>query len=434
MADSTLQKSSQGILLLKQAGMFLLYNLSIHLYTGFIKTASLVNQKAKKWVSGRKDWQKHLKNAIQQEHKYIWFHASSLGEFEQGRPVIEEFRSNYPQYKIVLTFFSPSGFEVRKNYTGADYVCYLPADTSHNARKFIEIVNPAMAFFIKYEFWFNYIQVLHKKNIPIFFFSVKFRPGQHFFKWYGGWFRKMLKKISWIFVQDENSKKLLLSIGLKKCSVSGDTRFDRVLSVSSQKKAFPLIELFCRNKDIMVAGSTWPPDEDMMVHIINKFTGRFKFIIAPHEINMERISFFQKMLKATSLKFSEANEQNIKTADVLIIDSIGILLHLYQYARFAYIGGGFGKNVHNILEAATFGVPVVFGPNYHKFQEAIDLIKLEGAFPVNNYEGFEQIVSKLSIDDNFRKKCSEICRNFVVNNAGATSIIMEKIADYFNEN
>ncbi len=431
MAYSSLQKSSQRILLLKQAGMFFLYNFSIYLYTACIKIASLFNRKAKKWVSGRKNWQKQLKNSIQNENKYVWFHASSLGEFEQGRPVIEEFRFKYPQYKILLTFFSPSGFEVRKNYVGADHVCYLPADINRNARNFIDTVNPALVFFIKYEFWFNYIQVLHQKNIPIFFFSVKFRPGQHFFKWYGGWFRKMLKKINWIFVQDENSEKLLQSIGLEKYSISGDTRFDRVLKVSQQKKAFPLIELFCGNKDVMVAGSTWPPDEEMMVDIINKFSGSLKFIIAPHEIDVERINSFQKMLHATSVKFSKANEQNIITADVLIIDNIGILLHLYQYARFAYIGGGFGKNVHNILEAATFGVPVIFGPNYHKFQEVIDLIKLEGAFPVKNYEGFENIVAKLTSDNNFREKCSGICRNFVIHNAGATSIIMEKITNYF---
>jgi len=414
--------------------MFFLYNISIFLYSGAVKIASLFNDKARKWVDGRKNWQVLLQQAINKEARYVWFHASSLGEFEQGRPVIEEFRSKYPQYKILLTFFSPSGYEVRKNYTGADYVCYLPADTRRNARKFIDTVDPAMVFFIKYEFWFNYIEAIHKKNIPLFFFSVKFRPGQHFFKWYGGWFRSMLRKINWIFVQDESSEKLLKNAGILNASVSGDTRFDRVLSVSLQKKSFPLFAQFAENAEIMVAGSTWPPDEEMLVELINKFSGKLKFIIAPHEIHPERIRSFQQRIQVASVKFSEANEQNIKSAGVLIIDSIGILLHIYQYARFAYIGGGFGKNIHNILEAATFGVPVIFGPNYHKFQEAIDLIQLGGAFPVSDYKEFECIIDKLIIDNPYQEKCSAICRDFVLNSAGATPMIMEKVAGVIGNN
>lgn len=413
--------------------MFFLYNLSICIYTGFIKIASLFNDKARKWVDGRENWQKLLQQAIKKEARYVWFHASSLGEFEQGRPVIEEFRLKYPQYKILLTFFSPSGYEVRKNYAEADYVCYLPADSRRNARKFIDTIDPAMVFFIKYEFWFNYIQAIHKKNIPLFFFSVKFRSGQHFFKWYGGWFRNMLKMINWIFVQDENSGKLLKNAGILNASVSGDTRFDRVLSVSLQKKSFPLIAQFVENSEIMVAGSTWPPDEEMLVELINKFSDKLKFIIAPHEIHPERIKSFQQKIQVASVKFSEANEQNIKSASVLIIDSIGILLHIYQYARFAYIGGGFGKNIHNILESATFGVPVIFGPNYHKFQEAIDLIKLGGAFPVNDNKEFECIVEKLIVDNSFQQRCALICRDFVLNSAGATPMIMEKVAGVINK-
>jgi 3-deoxy-D-manno-octulosonic-acid transferase len=408
--------------------MSFFYYLSIFFYSGFIKLASLFNEKARKWVTGRKNWQKILAQSIQKDAQNVWFHASSLGEFEQGRPVIEAFREKYPQYKIVLTFFSPSGYEVRKNYSGVDHIFYLPADTPFNAKKFIEIINPALVFIIKYEFWFNYIHQLYLKKIPVYFFSVKFRPGQHFFKWYGGWFRKKLKEIDWIFVQDEASENLLRSIHCETCSISGDTRFDRVLSVAQHKKNFPLIEQFAENADVMVAGSTWPPDEEFIAGIINKFSSRLKFIIAPHEIHPERINELQQKIKSTSVKFSEAEKQDMKSANVLFIDSIGILLHLYQYARFAYIGGGFGKNIHNILEAATFGVPVIFGPNYHKFQEAIDLIKLGGAFPVHNYKDLESIIVKLIDDKAYQEKCSGICRNFVIQNAGATAVIMEKIA------
>ncbi|HPI31484.1 MAG TPA: glycosyltransferase N-terminal domain-containing protein [Bacteroidales bacterium] len=409
--------------------MFFLYTVSVSVYTAFIKIASLFNLKARQWSQGRKHWHDSLKQAVTKDYRWVWVHASSLGEFEQGRPVMEAFRQKYPQYKILLTFFSPSGYEIRKNYNGADHVCYLPADTPGNARKFVETVEPAMVFFIKYEFWFNYIQQINKKNIPLYFFSVKFRPGQHFFKWYGGWFRTMLKKISWLFVQDENSKKLLESARITCVSVSGDTRFDRVLSVSLAKKNLPLITLFAKQAEVMIAGSTWPPDEEMMVDIINKFSGKLKFIIAPHEIHPERIRVFRQKLTVNTLNFSEADEQNITEARVLIIDSIGLLLHIYQYARFAYIGGGFGKNIHNILESATFGVPVIFGPNYHKFQEAIDLIKLGGAYPVKNYSELENMVMKFTDDNTFRDNCSEICKGFVLRNAGATPMIMAKVAE-----
>jgi len=407
--------------------MFFLYNISIFCYSGLIRIAALFNEKARKWVHGRKNWQTILSENIQKDKQYVWFHASSLGEFEQGRPVIEAFRAKYPDYKIVLTFFSPSGYEVRKNYTGADIILYLPSDTPGNAKRFIEAVNPALVFFIKYEFWFNYIHLLHKKNIPLYFFSVKFRPGQHYFKWYGGWFRSRLKEINWLFLQDRASEELLHKINCNNCSVSGDTRFDRVLSVTRQKRAFPLIGEFAGDEDVMVAGSTWPPDEEMLVDLINKYSERLKFIIAPHEIHPERISAIQQRISCKSVTFSEAAGRDMASFRVLFIDSIGILLHVYQYARFAYIGGGFGKNIHNILEAATFGVPVIFGPNYHKFQEAIDLIKLGGAFPVNNYAEFESRAAKLAEDKAFLEQCSKICSDFVVQNAGATDMILGQV-------
>lgn len=414
--------------------MFFLYNLFIRVYTGLICAASLYNKKAKRWVNGRKNLFRHIQSVIDKDQKYVWFHTASLGEFEQGRPVIEAFRKQYRQYKIVLTFFSPSGFEVRKDYTGADHIFYLPADTKKNASHFLYLVRPQMVFFVKYEFWFNYIQQISKREIPLYFFSVKFRPNQHFFAWYGGWFRDNLKKIDHIFVQDEASLKLLQSIGYDMASISGDTRFDRVLSVATQKKPFPLVQLFAENTKVMVAGSTWPPDEEMLIRLINKNTHGLKYIIAPHEIDPSRIAAFQAGITLNSVKFSEATEENMVNAQVLIIDNIGILLHLYQYADFSYIGGGFGKNVHNILEAATFGVPVVFGPNYHKFQEIIDLIELGGAFPVNNCSEFETALLKLHNEDAFREKCSGICRNFVSSSAGATEIILKKVAADLNSN
>ncbi len=409
--------------------MFCLYNIFVQVYTGLIRLASIYNSKARQWTLGRKDIFSKLSANIDKTQKHIWFHSASLGEFEQGRPVIEALRQKYPEYKIVLTFFSPSGYEIRKNYEGADHIYFLPADTRRNARQFLTLVNPSMVFFVKYEFWFNYIDAIYNRNIPLYFFSVKFRPKQYFFAWYGGWFRKNLQKINRIFVQDEPSLRLLQSTGYLNGNISGDTRFDRVLSVAANKKPFPLVATFAENSKVLIAGSTWPPDEDMLTRLINNNTANVKYIIAPHEIHQADIAAFQTGITVESIKFSEATAENISEARVLIIDNIGILLHLYQYADFSYIGGGFGKNVHNILEAATFGVPVVFGPNYHKFQEIIDLIALGGAFPVMDYETFETALLKLQNDDDFRAHCSEICRNFVVNSAGATEIIMKSIEE-----
>lgn len=409
--------------------MFFLYNLFIHVYSFLIKLSSIYNSKALKWIKGRKDIFYHIRSVIKHNEKHIWFHTASLGEFEQCRPVMEAFREKYPQFKIVLTFFSPSGFEIRKNYAGADHVFYLPADTNSNAERFLELINPVMVCFVKYEFWFNYIRQIHKRDTPLYFFSVKFRPSQYFFSWYGSWFRQNLKKINIIFVQDEISLQLLSGTGYLNGYISGDTRFDRVLSVANQKRSFPVVESFAANSKILIAGSTWPPDEEMLTQLINKQTPGLKYIVAPHEVDYGRIASFQSSLTAPAIRFSEATAEKIAEATVLIIDNIGMLLHLYQYADIGYIGGGFGKNVHNILEASTFGVPVVFGPNYHKFQEIIDLIKLGGAFPVNNYQEFESVIQKLNTDETFRNKCSAICKNFVSSSAGATEIILEKITN-----
>jgi 3-deoxy-D-manno-octulosonic-acid transferase len=359
----------------------------------------------------------------------IWFHAASLGEFEQGRPVMEAFRKKYPSYKILLTFFSPSGYEIRKNYEGADYIFYLPIDTPGNAKRFITLVNPKIVVFIKYEFWFNYIRILHQKQVPLFIISAIFRKEQYFFKWYGSWFRKMLSKFTFFFVQNDESLELLKSIGIEKVMKSGDTRFDRVKEIASNKKSFPLIEKFAAGYKVLLAGSSWPPDE-AIIQKLPEDKAR-KIIIAPHEIHEEHIAAIENRLgKEKTLRYSKADETSILTAEILIVDGMGFLSSLYQYCDVAYIGGGFGKAIHNILEAVTFGKPVIFGPAYHKFKEAVDLIELGGAFTVKNEQEFITIFGKLNSDREFYDRASAICKAYVKENCGATESILRKVRDY----
>lgn len=407
--------------------MSFFYNIAIYLYTFAIKIASLFNKKAKLWVNGRKNLFLNINSKINQKERIIWFHASSLGEFEQGRPVMEKIKKTFPHYKILLTFFSPSGYEIRKNYEGADYIFYLPSDTKKNANLFVNIVKPEMVFFIKYEFWYNYIDCLKKSNIPVYFFSVIFRKEQHFFKWYGGWFRKKLQKINWLFVQNNISLELLKNICITDASICGDTRFDRVFEVTQNRKEFPLIEQFCDKHKVILAGSSWPADEDILIEYINSSPPEIKFIIAPHEVHKEHIESIIQKLNTPFLKYSEISETAIIGKKLLIIDCIGILLHLYQYTSFAYIGGGFGKSIHNILEAATFGKPVVFGPNFRKFQEAVDLIEIGGAFAIKDYSDFKCIANRLMTDSYFLETSSNKCSDYVKNNIGATDIILNKI-------
>ena len=410
--------------------MFLLYNISIHLYLLFIRFAALFNNKASLWVKGRKNVFERISKEINGAEKIIWFHAASLGEFEQGRPVIESFKGKYPNYKILLTFFSPSGYEIRKGFKGANYIYYLPIDTIKNAEKFVRIINPEFAIFIKYEFWYNYLHRLYKKNIPAFFISTIFRKEQYFFKWYGRWFRRRLKKINYFFVQNKESMQLLNSIGIKDAVVSGDTRFDRVYAIKKQVKQFPLIKNFICGKKVFLAGSTWQPCEEVIKQFITNFGADIKFIIAPHEVHKVRINSIISMLKNFEvLKYSEANENNIQNANVLVIDSIGILSNLYQYCDVAYIGGGFGKGIHNIQEAITFGKPVIFGPNYQKFKEANDLIKLKGVFSIKNDIEFNSIVNHLFQDKELYKSSSYTCQNYVEENTGATDIIFSRISE-----
>jgi 3-deoxy-D-manno-octulosonic-acid transferase len=408
--------------------MSVLYNLAIHAYYLLIRFASLFNSKARIWVKGRENQFDRMAEALKNKEEIAWFHAASLGEFEQGRPVMEAFRKEYPSIKILLTFFSPSGYEIRKNYEGADYIYYLPIDTRKNAARFIRLVNPMMVVFVKYEFWFNYIRILHQKQVPLFIISAIFRKEQHFFQWYGGWFRKMLNKFTFFFVQNDESLGLLKSIGIERVMKSGDTRFDRVKEIASNKKSFPLIEKFAAGYKVLLAGSSWPPDE-AIIQKLPEDKAR-KIIIAPHEIHEEHIAAIENRLgKEKTLRYSKADETSILTAEILIVDGMGFLSSLYQYCDVAYIGGGFGKAIHNILEAVTFGKPVIFGPTYHKFKEAVDLIELGGAFTVKNEQEFISIFGKLNNDREFYDRASAECKAYAEENCGATESILRKVAE-----
>lgn len=404
--------------------MKLAYHLFILLLNTLMKLAALFNHKAKKWVNGRKHIFEELEKQIDPNAKYIWVHCASLGEFEQGRPVIEGLKKMYPTYKILLSFFSPSGYEVRKNYEFADIISYLPIDTLANAKRIVHRVNPKIAVFVKYEFWYNYLSVLKKNEIPVVFISSIFRPEQYFFKAYGIWFKKHLMNISHLFVQDKASKELLINNGIKQVSICGDTRFDRVYELAQHPQKFEIIERFKSNSQLIIAGSTWPPDEDLMLPLIAQFPSQ-KFIIAPHEVHPERIQTLQKRIREKSVLLSEAEtHNNIEKFDVMIIDRIGILAHLYQYATIAYIGGGFGTAIHNIQEPVTFGIPVVFGPKYHKFREAVELVESGGASSIRNMDELKSVFSGLIKDSNKYLESCIINKKYVEKNIGATAIIL----------
>ena len=394
--------------------MSILYNISIQIHIIAIHIAALFNAKAKLWVKGRKAIFQKLAEAIKEDQDIVWFHCASLGEFEQGKPIIEGYKLKYPNHKILLTFFSPSGYEIRKNYDGVDWVFYLPSDTKKNAIQFLSIVNPIKVIFIKYEFWFNYMNELNKSNTPLYSVSSIFRKEQSFFKY--DWFAKQLNNVSHFFVQDQNSKELLKKIGFSNCTVAGDTRFDSVVSNTQNAISIPLIEKFSENKTTIICGSTWPKDEALLAKYI-KENPNYNYIIAPHELRY--ISALKNQTNA--LLFSKADSTNISNSTVLIIDSIGILSNIYKYGDLAYIGGGFGSGIHNILEAVAYGLPVVFGPNYQKFKEANELIELEGAKEISNHSELETtILSFIDFD-------SSISKNYIKNNAGATDIIISSI-------
>jgi len=405
--------------------MNIVYNTGIRTYTLAIKIASLFNEKAKLWVIGRKNIFNKLQAAFSNENaKIIWLHAASLGEFEQGRPLIEKLKQKYPEKKILLTFFSPSGYEIRKSYDKADYIFYLPADTPSNAKRFIDIVKPETVYFIKYEFWQNYLYNLYKQNIPTYLVSGIFRKEQAFFKSSGKSYRKVLNYFTHFFVQNQTSLDLLKTINITNATISGDTRFDRVIDIAKQTIELKKVEEFCDNKQIIIAGSSWQPDEELLAKYINSTKNNVKLIIAPHEIKEQNIARITKLLNKKVLLYSDIENTSPKDFDVLIINNIGLLSSLYKYGNIAYIGGGFGVGIHNILEAATFGKPIIFGPKYRKFKEAVDLIQFKGAFSISNYNELEKHFDRLLSDKQYLIETSAIAENFVKNNAGAVDLIL----------
>jgi 3-deoxy-D-manno-octulosonic-acid transferase len=408
--------------------MNFLYQTGIFIYAISIKVASFFNAKARQFLSGRRNWRKKLAEKIGPNARYIWIHCASLGEFEQGRPLIEEMSKQFPEYRVLLTFFSPSGYEIRKNYALADIVMYLPVDTRRNAKRFLRLVQPEKAFFIKYEYWHFYIDELKKRKIPLFIVSAIFRENQHFFKnnLWGKWYRQMLLKTDHFFVQNEKSAQLLQTIGLNNFTVSGDTRFDRVAAIAKSAKEIPVVEKFKNNQPLLIAGSTWKPDEELLAAFINNHP-KLKVVFAPHEVTEANMNRLEQLLKTSHIRFSNADENEIHQFQVLIIDSVGLLSSLYRYGNLAYIGGGFGVGIHNILEAATFGLPVIFGPNFKKFKEAVDLKNLGGAYPIQNFQQLESILNEFLADNSKLAEASTVCKNYVEKNVGATNLIIKKV-------
>ena len=400
--------------------MYWLYNISILIYGLLVRLVALFNTKAKLFVDGRKDIFKQINSKINFNEKPIWFHFASLGEFEQGRPVLEKIKSLNPTEKIIVTFFSPSGYEIRKNYALADGIFYLPIDTPSNARKFLLLVKPKMAIFTKYEFWPNYFKALAHNQTPLYIISGIFRPNQVFFKWYGGFYRNVLKCVDHFFVQNDESALLLKSIGITEIDISGDTRFDRVFENAQAPKELASVKAFCQNSPVLVAGSTWLEDEKLLTELATE-NPDWKIIIAPHEIHASHIDELVKLFPE-AIKFSEIDVKPMNS-QILIIDNIGMLSSLYQYGRIAYIGGGFGAGIHNTLEAAAFGLPVIFGPNYQKFQEAKDLINIGAAKSIGNAKGL------ITAFDYFKhtEESGTIAKSYVAEKKGATDMIIDRI-------
>lgn len=405
----------------------IIYSLGIYLYAGCIKIASLFNKKARLLVKGHRQIFSTLENQVDKAASYLWFHASSLGEFEQGRPLIERIHRKHPECRILLTFFSPSGYEVRKDYKGADIVCYIPFDTPRNVRKFLDNIKIEKAFFIKYEFWPNFLKGLHRRNIEIFSVSSIFRDNQLFFKWYGKSYAKALTYFKHLFVQDRHSKDLLYSIGISDVSIVGDTRADRVIEVAAASKQFPIIEKFVNGNPTFIAGSSWPADEELFIPYFMPKRD-WKLIIAPHEIHEEHLAEIEGRLEGRDfIRLSKATLENIKGYDTLIIDCFGMLSSIYRYGHIAYIGGGFGVGIHNILEAAVFDIPVLFGPNNQRFREAQDLKRLKGGFEITDAYSFRILIDKFISDPGFLKKAGRNAGDYVRSNSGTSDRILGEI-------
>lgn len=418
----------------------MIYNIVIYFVLWGIAIASLFNEKVRKMWRGEREAFKILKQKVDPNAKYIWFHAASLGEFEQGRPLMERIRKDYPQYKILLTFYSPSGYEVRKNYEGADIICYMPVDTRLNAIRFLRLVRPVMAFFIKYEFWSNFLHILKHRNIPTYSVSSIFREDQVFFKWYGRSYAGVLKCFTRFFVQNEESKRLLEGIGITAVDVVGDTRFDRVLQIKEAAKHLPICEAFRtgvassqsanvphHDFKVFVAGSSWPPDENIFIPFFNEHKD-WRLLIAPHVIAEEHLKLILSLIKGKKVvRYTQTTPEEAAEADVLIIDCFGLLSSMYNYGDVAYIGGGFGVGIHNTLEAAVWNMPVIFGPNNKKFQEAQGLLKSGGGFEINTYEDFSGLMSSLMNDETFLKQAGDKAGAFVAHLAGATDKVLASV-------
>lgn len=409
--------------------MLFLYNLTIYIAGFFLKIIALFSPKIKLFVEGRKNVFSVLEKKIKADDKTIWFHSASLGEYEQGLPVIEKIKEKYPSHKIIVTFFSPSGYEVRKNNTVADVTIYLPLDTKSNAKRFLKLVHPEFAFFIKYEFWLNYLKELEKSKTPTYLISGIFRDNQMFFKWYGGFYRKALNTFTYFFVQNESSKQKIESIGFHNVIVSGDTRFDRVNAILERDNRLDFVENFKNNQPTIVVGSSWPKDEILIAEYINQAPENVKFIIAPHNIKPDQISDLLSKITKPTVLFSEKENKDLSDYSVFIIDTIGILTKIYSYGTIAYVGGGFGNpGIHNILEPATFGIPIVIGPNYSNFAEAVDLVKIGGCMPISTSAELKAVFDQLLNDKNFLEEKSAICKSFIQNNKGATETIIKLIS------
>jgi len=411
-----------------------LYKIAIQLYGLAIRLSSPFAEKAQKWVAGRNGWkqsQKILKQTrARQGRPLLWMHCASLGEFEQGRPIIEKVRQQQPEWQILLTFFSPSGYEIRKAYEGADFITYLPLDHPANARHFVDLWNPDLVIFIKYEFWYYYFRALHRSNTPILMAAALFRPGQMFFKWYGKPFQKMLGWVQHFFLQNQASAQQLNKLGMTNYTVCGDPRVDRVWSIAQQAPSYPIVEQFAQQSDILIAGSTWPEDEAILLPLLNRhWPEGWKAIIAPHHINDKQIEQFRKKLTQPSIRYSQAEDADLKNNNVLIIDNIGMLSALYQYGRIAYIGGGFGAGLHNTLEPIAFGLPVLFGTGYHKFEEARYLVASGGGKAVADAPQLKEAFHGWLEEHNYQK-ASQQAAAYILKNRGASDAIVRSLPEF----
>ena len=406
----------------------MMYTIAIYAYQLLVMLAFPFNKKARTILRGQRNTFKILKQQVDKNARYVWFHAASLGEFEQGRPLMERFRREHPEYEILLTFFSPSGYEVRKNYSGADIICYLPFDTPSNVYRFLHLIRPEMAFFIKYEFWADYMWACHHYHIPFYSISSIFRPNKIFFRWYGKTYSRVLRHVTHFFVQDEQSRELLAKKGYTdNVTIVGDTRFDRVIDIARQAKDLPVVEQFCQNAPfVFVVGSSWSPDEDIIIPYFNKHP-EMKLILAPHVIDESHLRQIEQKLSRPAVRYTEATEENVRQSDCLIINCFGLLSSIYRYGQVAYVGGGFGVGIHNVPEAAVYGVPVLIGPNNKNFREAQDLLRMGGCFEITGQTLFNAVVDRLSGDKQLRDTRGAVCKDYIASNAGASDTIFRTL-------